>query len=90
MPGDDVSQEARPRTPEEMVLQRLRMVGLGLLFAAIAYDGLQMPLKRWRALRSRVITGVNPLDPPGSMFVAGISDFLTSLDGSRGSPKSPS
>jgi hypothetical protein len=87
MPGDDASLEARTRTPEEMVLQRLRMVGLGLLFAAIAYDGLQVPIKRWRALRTRFITGVNPLDPPGSMFVAGISDFLTSLDGSRRATK---
>jgi hypothetical protein len=72
-----------------MVLQRLRMVGLGLLVAAVAYDGIQGPLRRWRALRTRVITGVNPLDPPGSMFVAGIADFLTSLDGSRRPPKPP-
>ena len=72
-----------------MVLQRLRMVGLGLLVAAVAYDGIQGPLRRWRALRTRVVTGVNPLDPPGSMFVAGIADFLTSLDGSRKPPSSP-
>ena len=74
--------DPRPRTPEELVLHRLRMLGLGLLVAAVAFDGLQGPLKRWRALRTRVITGVNPLDPPGSMFVAGVADFLTSLDGS--------
>ena len=86
MLGDDSSTPATPRTPEEMVLHRLRMVGLGLLIAAVAYDGVQVPLKRWRALRSRIITGVNPLDPPGSMFVAGIADFLTSLDGSRKPP----
>ena len=85
----DSPHDARPRTPEEMVLHRLRMVGLGLLLAAVAYDGLQVPLKRWRALRSRIITGVNPLDPPGSMFVAGIADFLTSLDGSRKAPPPP-
>ena len=76
------STDPRPRTPEELVLHRLRMVGLGLLVAAVAFDGLQGPLKRWRALRARVVTGVNPLDPPGSMFVAGVADFLTSLDGS--------
>ena len=63
------------------MLHRLRMVGLGLLVAAVAFDGLQGPLKRWRALRARIVTGVNPLDPPGSMFVAGVADFLTSLDG---------
>ena len=89
MLGDDTSLEARPRTPEEMVLQRLRMVGLGLLVAAVLWDGVQIPLKRWRALRARVITGVNPLDPPGSMFVAGVADFLTSLDGSRKAPPPP-
>jgi hypothetical protein len=88
MVGDNTP-GARPRTPEEMVLHRLRMVGLALLLGAVAYDGLQVPLKRWRALRSRIITGVNPLDPPGSMFVAGIADFLTSLDGSRKAPPPP-
>jgi hypothetical protein len=90
MPGEDTSLQTRPRTPEEMVLHRLRMVGLGLLLAAVAYDGLKVPLKRWRALRTRIITGVNPLDPPGSMFVAGVADFLTSLDGSANATKPPS
>jgi hypothetical protein len=89
MLGDDTTIEDRPRTPEEMVLHRLRMIGLGLLLAAIAYDGIQVPLKRWRALRTRIIMGVNPLDPPGSMFVAGVADFLTSLDGSRKPPAPP-
>ena len=89
MLGDDSAPEARPRTPEEMVLHRLRTIGLGLLVAAVLYDGVQIPLKRWRALRARVITGVNPLDPPGSMFVAGVADFLTSLDGSRKAPPPP-
>jgi hypothetical protein len=89
MLGDDNQLEARPRTAEEMVLHRLRMIGLGLLLAAVAYDGIQVPLKRCRALRTRIITGVNPLDPPGSMFVAGVADFLTALDGSRRAPKPP-
>ena len=86
MLGDDNTTQSTPRTPEEMVVHRMRQLALGLLVAAVAYDGIQIPLKRWRALRSRIITGVNPLDPPGSMFVAGIADFLTSLDGSRKPP----
>jgi hypothetical protein len=87
MLGDEAPIETRPRTPEEMVIHRLRMIGLGLLVAAVAYDGIKVPLERWRALRTRIITGVNPLDPPGSMFVSGVADFLTSLDGSRRAPK---
>jgi hypothetical protein len=85
----DTQRDARPRTPEELVLHRLRMAGLALLLGAVAYDGLQVPLKRWRALRTRIITGVNPLDPPGSMLIAGIADFLSSLDGSRKAPPPP-
>lgn len=90
MAGSDIPHNPAPRTPEEMVLHRLRTVGLVLLVAAVAYDGLQAPLKRWRALRTRFITGVNPLDPPGSMFVAGVADFLSTLDGSARATKPPS
>jgi hypothetical protein len=90
MAGSDIPHKPAPRTPEEMVLQRLRMAGLVLLAAAVAYDGLQIPLKRWRAVRTRVITGVNPLDPPGSMFVAGVADFLSTVDGSAQATKPPS
>ncbi len=75
------------RTPEEMVVHRLRQVGLGLLVVAVMYDGAQIYVKRLRALRARVITGVNPLDPPGSMFVAGVADFLSNLDGSAQATK---
>ncbi len=89
MLGDDTTGEALPRTPEEMVLHRLRQLGLGLLVGAVLYDGMRVPWARWRALRHRIITGVNPLDPPGSVFVAGVADFLTSLDGSRRPPKPP-
>jgi hypothetical protein len=89
MLGDDTTDAARPRTPEEMVLHRMRQAALALLVGAVLYDGMQVPLKRWRALRHRFITGVNPLDPPGSAFVAGVADFLTSLDGSRKPPAPP-
>ena len=90
MAGTDIPHSPAPRTPEEMVLQRLRMVGLGLLALAVMYDGAQIYVKRFRALRTRVITGVNPLDPPGSMFVAGVADFLSTLDGSAQATKPPS
>jgi len=89
MLGDDGTNPARARTPEEMVLHRLRQVALGLLVGAVVYDGMRAPWNRWRALRSRIITGVNPLDPPGSVFVASIADFLTSLDGPRKPPAPP-
>lgn len=89
MLGEDTQTRTNALTPEEMVLHRLRMLGLGLLLAAVAFDGLKAPLKRWRAFRTRIITGVNPLDPPGSMFVAGVADFLTSLDGSAKAAKPP-
>ena len=89
MLGDEANTEARPRTPEEMVVHRMRQAGLALLVGAVLYDGMRIPLMRWRALRSRIITGVNPLDPPGSAFVAGVADFLTSLDGTRRAPKPP-
>jgi hypothetical protein len=90
MAGPDITHDPAPRTPEEMVLHRLRMVGLGLLVVAVMYDGAQIYVKRFRALRTRIITGVNPLDPPGSMFVAGIADCLSTLDGSAQATKKPS
>ena len=90
MAGPDIPHKPAPRTPEEMVLQRLRMVGLGLLVAAVMYDGAQIYVRRFRALRTRIVTGVSPLDPPGSMFVAGIADFLSTLDGSAQATKKPS
>ena len=83
MLGDDTTADARTRTPEEMVLHRLRQAALGLLVGAVVYDGMRAPWQRWRALRHRIITGIDPLDPPGSTFVAAIADFLTSLDGPR-------
>ena len=90
MAGTDIPHSPAPRTPEEMVLHRLRTAGLGLLAVAVLWDGAQIYVKRFRALRTRVITGVNPLDPPGSMFVAGVADFLSTLDGSAQATKPPS
>jgi hypothetical protein len=90
MPGPEIPIKPTVRTPEEMVLHRLRMVGLGLLVVAVMYDGAQIYIERFRAFRTRVVTGVNPLDPPGSMFVAGVADFLSTLDGSAQATKSPS
>ena len=90
MAGPEIPHKPAPPTPEEMVLRRLRMAGLGLLVVAVLFDGAQIYIKRFRALRARVITGVNPLDPPGSMFVAGVADFLSTLDGSAQATKPPS
>jgi hypothetical protein len=69
------------RTPEEVALHRLRVLGLGLLAAVVVVDALDVPLTRWRAFRGRVIEGLDPLDRRGSGLVAVVSDLLSTSDG---------
>jgi hypothetical protein len=72
---------ARTPTPEEVVWQRLRMLGLGLLAAVIVVDAVHGPLTRWRAFGLRVIEGMDPLDRPGTGLVEVVSDLLSASDG---------
>jgi hypothetical protein len=44
-------------------------------------DALQAPFTRYRAFRKRIITGLSPLDAPGSTIVAIVADLLTATDG---------
>ncbi len=75
--------DAATRTPEEAALHRLRMVALGVLAAAAVVDALQAPFTRYRAFRKRIITGLTPLDAPGSTLVAVVADLLSATDGPR-------
>jgi hypothetical protein len=68
------------RTPDEVAFHQLRVLGLGLLAAAIVVDALDIPLTRWRAFRGRVIEGLDPLDRPGAGLVAVVSDLLSTSD----------
>jgi hypothetical protein len=68
------------RTAEEVAFHQLRVLGLGLLAAAIVVDALDAPLIRWRAFRGRVIEGLDPLDRPSAGLVAVVSDLLSTSD----------
>jgi hypothetical protein len=72
----------RTRTPEEVMLARLRVVGLGIIAAAVVIDAFAGPLARWRGFRTRVLSDLDPLDPPGTTLLVGVADLLSATNGS--------
>jgi hypothetical protein len=82
--GDDPRVEYRDdhaqRTPEELALHWLRMSAIGIIAAAVAFNGFKGPLLRWRLFRARIITRLDPLDTQSSMIIATVVDLLSSLD----------
>jgi hypothetical protein len=73
--------EAITRTPSEVALHRLRMVGLGIIAAAVVVDALQAPYLRWCSLKTRIAMRLDPLDPSDGMLVTVVADLLSALDG---------
>jgi len=62
------------------MLARLRVVGIGIIAAAVVIDAFAGPLARWRGFRARVLSDLDPLDPPGTALLAGVADVLGAID----------
>jgi len=67
-------------TPSEVALERLRMLGLGIIAAAVVIDALQGPYTRWCMLKTRIAMRLDPLDPSDGMLVAVVADLLSAID----------
>ena len=68
-------------TPGEVALQRLRLLGLGIIAAAVVINALQAPYTRWCILKTRIAMRLDPLDSSDGMLVAVVADLLSATDG---------
>ena len=67
-------------TQAEVALQRLRMLGFGLIAAAVVVDALEIPFDRWRGLKQQISARLDPLGPPGAAIVEVVADLLAAAD----------
>ena len=77
----------RTRAPEDLALQRLRMLALGILGATVVVDALHGPLARLRTLEARVVERLDPLDSRGSTLISAVTDLLSLTDGAATKPR---
>jgi hypothetical protein len=67
-------------TQAEVVRDRLRMLGFGLIVAAVVVESLEAPFARWRGLKQQIAARLDPLGPPGTALVEVVADLLTAAD----------